>query len=119
MISCNNLPANCTPISRPGSASTGFAVCSLSDSPFGGCFMGFTHRFVPKAILALAAVGPVSAQSAKLDDAAMPKLRDDRFKWAIGAEGGVLFFSTQRQTMSGIPAAGAHFSIVGRRGGLH
>lgn len=81
--------------------------------------MGFTRRFLPAAVLALAVVGSVSAQSAKLDDAATPKLRDDRFKWAIGAEGGVLFFSTQRQTMSGIPAAGAHFSIVGRRGGVH
>jgi hypothetical protein len=80
--------------------------------------MGFTRRFLPSAILALAVAGSVHAQSARLDDAATPKIRDDRFKWAIGAEGGVLFFSTQRQTMSGIPAAGAHFSIVGRRGGV-
>jgi hypothetical protein len=80
--------------------------------------MGFTRRIVPAALLAFAVAGSVSAQAARLDDAATPKIRDDRFKWAIGAEGGVLFFSTQRQTMSRIPAAGAHFSIIGRRGGV-
>ncbi len=79
--------------------------------------MRFTPRFLPGLLLALGA-GTLSAQSARLENGEAPKVRDDRFKWAVGAEGGVLFFSTQRQTMSGIPAAGAHFSVVSRRGGV-
>jgi hypothetical protein len=75
-------------------------------------------RLLPSALLAGALASSASAQ-AKLDNAETPKVRDDRFKWGFGAEGGVLFFSTQRQTMSGIPAAGAHFSIVAKRGGVH
>jgi hypothetical protein len=81
--------------------------------------MRFTRRFFPMACLAVSSLaGTAQSQTARLGKAEAPKVRDDRFKWAIGAQGGVLFFSTQRQTMSGIPAAGAHLSIVSRRGGL-
>jgi hypothetical protein len=81
--------------------------------------MRFNCRFISSALVALGSLASTAwSQGARMDNAEAPKLRDDRFKWAIGAQGGVLFFSTQRQTMSGIPAAGAHFSVVSRRGGL-
>lgn len=63
-------------------------------------------------------VSPAWSQTARLGSLESSRSPAARFSWAIGAQGGVLFFSTQRQTVSGIPAAGAHFSIVSRRGGL-
>lgn len=73
------------------------------------------------SVCALAAAGLVSAahaQAARLENAPAPKVPDNRFKWAFGVQGGAMFFTTQRQTQSGIPAAGAHIGVVSRRGGL-
>lgn len=60
----------------------------------------------------------VSAQSARSESSSMAQVRDDRFKWFFGVQGGALFFQTQRQTQSGIPAAGAQLAVVSRRGGV-
>jgi hypothetical protein len=72
-------------------------------------------------LLALAAAIPtlsVQAQEARSAKASVASVRDDRFKWFFGVQGGALFFTTQKQTQSGIPAAGAHLSVVSRRGGV-
>ena len=68
--------------------------------------------------MSLGAWGASAAQSSQLERADVPQVRDQRFKWSFGVQGGALFFSTQRQTQSGMPVAGAHISVVSRRGGL-
>lgn len=80
--------------------------------------MRFARRFLPAALVACGVVtSTTAAQTARRANDA-PRVPDNRFRWGVGAQGGVLFFSTQRQTMSGIPAAGAHISVVSRRGGV-
>jgi hypothetical protein len=72
-------------------------------------------------LLALAALSPalsLQAQEARSGNASVAQVRDDRFKWFFGVQGGALFFTTQKQTQSGIPAAGAHLAVVSRRGGV-
>ena len=81
--------------------------------------MRFPFRIIPLAVLATAGIaGVAQAQSAQLKSAEVAKVGENRFKWFFGVQGGALFFGTQRQTQSGIPAAGAHVSVVSRRGGL-
>lgn len=46
------------------------------------------------------------------------QLREDSYKWYIGAQGGGLWFETQTQTSAMIPVAGLQALIVGKRGGL-
>ena len=74
------------------------------------------------SILALTAMGhtALSAQEARSSSKSSSDVavRDERFRWSFGIEGGALFFTTQKQTLTGIPAAGAHINIVSRRGGL-
>lgn len=74
------------------------------------------------SILALTVMGHTAlrAQEARSSksSAEPAALRDERFRWSFGVEGGALFFTTQKQTLTGIPAAGAHINIVSRRGGL-
>lgn len=43
---------------------------------------------------------------------------EERYRWFIGAQGGLMFFGTQSQTQSAIPAAGVHLGVVARRAGL-
>lgn len=81
--------------------------------------MSIRSRVLPLvALAAVAAVHSVEAQSARSDRGSVAQTRDNRFKWFFGAEGGAMFFETQSQTTSGIPAAGAHIAIVARRAGL-
>ena len=46
------------------------------------------------------------------------QLREDSFKWYVGAQGGVLMFETQTQFSSSIPSAGMHALIIAKRAGL-
>lgn len=46
------------------------------------------------------------------------QLREDSFKWYVGAQGGVLMFETQTQTSSSIPSVGMHTLIIAKRAGL-
>ncbi len=46
------------------------------------------------------------------------ELREDSFKWFVGAQGGVLLFETQTQTSSTIPSGGMHVLVVAKRAGL-
>jgi hypothetical protein len=72
-------------------------------------------------LLVLAAATPalsLQAQQARSERAGVAQVRDDRFKWFFGVQGGAMFFTTQKQTQSGIPAAGAHLAVVSRRGGV-
>jgi hypothetical protein len=81
--------------------------------------MSIRSRVLP--FLALAAVlapRAAAAQSAKSDGGSVAKVRDDRFKWFFGAEGGAMFFKTQTRTTTGIPTVGAHIEVVSRRAGL-
>ncbi|MGH7561602.1 MAG: hypothetical protein ACRENB_11365 [Gemmatimonadales bacterium] len=68
-------------------------------------------------LLTLAAI-PAGAQEARTESADVAKIRDERFKWFIGAQGGAMFFGTQLQTQSGIPTGGVHLGVVARRAGL-
>src|ERR1043165_6983087 len=89
------------------------------DFSFGGRPMSIRSRVLP--FLALAAVlapRAGAAQSAKSDGGSVAKVRDDRFKWFFGAEGGAMFFKTQTRTTTGIPTVGAHIEVVSRRAGL-
>ena len=70
------------------------------------------------ALAAVAAVHSLEAQSAHSDRSSVAQVRDNRFKWFFGAEGGAMFFETQSQNTSGIPAVGAHIAVVARRAGL-
>jgi hypothetical protein len=45
-------------------------------------------------------------------------LREDSFKWFVGAQGGVLMFETQTQTRSSIPSGGMHVLVIAKRAGL-
>ena len=80
--------------------------------------MRMRSRVLPLlGLLSLAAL-PASAQEARSERADVAKIRDDQFKWFIGAQGGALFFGTQAQTQSGIPTGGMHLGIVARNAGL-
>lgn len=46
------------------------------------------------------------------------ELREDSFKWFVGAQGGVLLFETQTQTRSTIPSGGMHVLVIAKRAGL-
>lgn len=46
------------------------------------------------------------------------ELREDSFKWFVGAQGGVLNFETKQQTSSSIPSGGMHMLVVAKRAGL-
>jgi len=46
------------------------------------------------------------------------QLREDSYKWYVGAQGGGLWFETQTQTSSAIGVFGLQAMIVGKRGGL-
>ena len=83
--------------------------------------MRFPLRMLSLGVLTAAgSVSAAQAQSARLDaaPAAAPRVPDDRFKWSLGVQGGAMFFTTQRQTQSSVPAAGAHISVISRRAGL-
>ncbi|HEV8598038.1 MAG TPA: hypothetical protein VGQ69_01610 [Gemmatimonadales bacterium] len=81
--------------------------------------MRVNFRVLPLAALGLLVQASASqAQSARSASAAVAKVRDDRFKWFFGAEGGALLFETQSQTQSGVPAAGAHLAVISRRAGM-
>ena len=74
---------------------------------------------LPVALVAAATPSSsLTAQEARSSRAPAAEVRDDRFKWFFGVQGGALFFSTQKQTQSGVPAVGAHLSVVSRRGGI-
>src|SRR5205814_4446944 len=89
------------------------------DSSFGDRPMRIRSRALPLvALAAVAAVHALEAQSAHSDRSSVAQVRDNRFKWFFGAEGGAMFFETQSQTTSGIPAVGAHIAIISRRAGL-
>lgn len=80
--------------------------------------MAFPRRILPLALLASGTLSAtVLAQATKLARAETPAGRK-QVKTFFGLQGGALFFSTQRQTQSGIPAAGAHVSVVSGRGGV-
>lgn len=46
------------------------------------------------------------------------QLREDSFRWYVGAQGGVLMFETQTQTSSTIPSAGMHLLVLAKRAAL-
>ena len=79
---------------------------------------------IPTTVLPLLALVTAShavalqAQTARSSSASVARVRDDRFKWFFGVQGGALFFTTQKQTQSGMAAAGAHLAVVSRRGGV-
>lgn len=60
------------------------------------------------AFLVLCLAGPIAAQ----------QLREDSFKWYLGAQGGVLLFESQTQNRTGIPMGGAHALIIAKRAAL-
>ncbi len=70
------------------------------------------------SLAVVAVAGESVAQTAPINRADAPPAQADRFKWSLGLQGGGLLFSTQRQTQSGIPAAGAHVSVTSRRAGV-
>ena len=61
--------------------------------------------------LALATLGGVSALEGQ-------QLREDSYRWYMGAQGGGLWFETQTQTSTMVPVGGLQALIVGKRGGL-
>jgi hypothetical protein len=61
--------------------------------------------------LALATLGSVSALEGQ-------QLREDSYRWYMGAQGGGLWFETQTQTSTMVPVGGLQALIVGKRGGL-
>lgn len=76
-------------------------------------------RVLPLVALAAAlAVYSAQAQEARSARAEVAQVRDQRFRWYFGAEGGAMIFETQSQTSTGIPSAGAHISVVSRRAGM-
>jgi hypothetical protein len=80
--------------------------------------MRMRSRVLPLlGLLSLAAL-PVSAQEARSERADVAKVRNDQFKWFVGAQGGALFFGTQAQTQSGIPVGGLHLGVVARNAGM-
>lgn len=60
------------------------------------------------ALLVLCLAEPLAAQ----------ELREDSFKWYVGAQGGVLLFESQTQNRTGIPMGGAHALILAKRAAL-
>ncbi len=81
--------------------------------------MRIRSRVLPLATLVTLALAPgVRAQSARSESSGVAGVREDRFKWFFGASAGALLFQTQAQTQSGIPAVGAHLSVIARRAGL-
>ena len=60
------------------------------------------------ALAAILAIAPGTASAQ----------RGDSFTWKIGVQGGSMLFQTNTQDNELIPSAGAHFLIMGRRGGL-
>jgi hypothetical protein len=60
------------------------------------------------AFLVLCLAGPLAAQ----------ELREDSFKWYVGAQGGVLLFESQTQDRTGIPMGGAHVLVLAKRAAL-
>jgi hypothetical protein len=81
--------------------------------------MRIPSRVLPLlAVAAVAAAHSAEAQTAETRRAPAAEVRDNRFKWFFGASAGAMFFETQAQTQSGVPAVGAHLAIVSRRGGL-
>lgn len=46
------------------------------------------------------------------------QLREDSYRWFVGAHGGVLVFETQTQSRTGMPLAGAHALIMAKRAAL-
>ena len=70
------------------------------------------------AVIAVAAAPSVLAQAARSDAGSVAEIRDNRFKWFFGAQGGAMMFETPSQTQTGVPAFGAHLAIVSRRAGL-
>src|SRR5262245_32594277 len=87
-------------VSRPASLPAGPARFVLS---FGGSMRISTAAL---SILALTSMGhtALSAQEARSKSSEVAAVRDERFKWSFGVEGGALFFTTQKQTLSGMPA---------------
>lgn len=49
---------------------------------------------------------------------AAQQLREDSFKWYVGAQGGVLVFESQTQDRTGIGTAGVHTLIMAKRAAL-
>lgn len=94
-------------------------ILNSTDFPFGGIQMRILSRAIPLlALTAVAAANSVHAQSANLKSDDVAQVRDNRFKWFFGAQAGAMMFETPRQTMTGVPAFGAHIAVVNRRGGL-
>jgi hypothetical protein len=62
-------------------------------------------------VLALATVGSISALEGQ-------QLREDSYRWYVGAQAGGLWFETQTQTGTMVPVGGLQALIVGKRGGL-
>jgi hypothetical protein len=61
--------------------------------------------------LALATLGSMTALEGQ-------QLREDSYRWYMGAQGGGLWFETQTQTSTMVPVGGLQALIVGKRGGL-
>ena len=83
--------------------------------------MRMRSRVLPLlGLLSLAALpaGAQDAQSAAPKRADVAKIRDERFRWFVGAQGGALFFGTQSQTTAGIPTGGLHLGVIARQAGL-
>jgi hypothetical protein len=81
--------------------------------------MRILSRVLPLATLAMAAAAhSVLAQAAQSETESVSTIRDNRFKWAFGAQAGAMMFTTRVQTQTGVPAFGAHIAVVSRRGGL-
>ena len=71
--------------------------------------MRMLMRSVPAAALALClGAGPLLSQEST----------HKNFRWYMGGQGGVTFFSTPTQGSSEMPVAGAHMLIVAKRTGL-
>lgn len=81
--------------------------------------MRILSRVLPLAALSLvAAAHSVQAQAAQSDAGSVATVRDNRFKWFFGAQGGAMLFTTPIQSQTGVPAFGAHIAVVSRRAGL-
>jgi hypothetical protein len=74
-------------------------------------------RVLPALALLTPVASTLAAQAAR-SSSAVAEVREDRYRWFFGAQAGALMFQTQSQTRSGVPAVGAHLSVIAQRAGL-
>ena len=68
--------------------------------------------------VSIGALGVALATLIGADSLQAQNLRQDSYKWYIGAQAGGLWFETQTQSSTGIPSFGLHALVMGKRGGL-